>query len=87
MDYDRQLKDLIKAATYSLRDAQTTDARREAVVEYLRQGFAVGATSGELMDFFYVSTPNILEEAGYSGDDADAIAAIFDEEHERLGAH
>lgn len=83
--YEPLIRRLIAGSTDSFRAAQNDDQRREVVAECLRRGFAIGATFGELMDFFYVSTPSILESAGITEDRTDLLAAFFDQEHNKLG--
>ena len=60
------------------------DALHDAILSYLREGYRIGATRGELIDFFCVSTPNIVESAGYRDGALDAIVRLFDALHARL---
>lgn len=55
---------------------------REAIVQYLRESYRLGLSPAELVDAFCVSTPNIVESAGYWGADGDSVVARFDELHE-----
>lgn len=83
--YSLAVTNLCAKATADLRAAAgRPEAVREAILTYLRDGYGKGVTSGELIDFFCVSTPNIAEEAGYVGEAGDAIVSLFDELHERL---
>lgn len=50
-----------------------------AITSYLETGYSAHVTSGELVDFFCVSTPSILDKAGYSEAEADSAVALYDE--------
>lgn len=54
-------------------------AIRAAIVGYLETGYGAHRTSGELVDFFCVSTPSVLDKAGYSEEEADDAIEIYDE--------
>ncbi len=54
-------------------------AIRVAVLDYLEIGYGASLTSGELVDFFCVSTPSVMDKAGYSEDEADKAIEIYDE--------
>jgi hypothetical protein len=60
------------------------DELRNAIAAYLRTGYSIGLTAGELIDFFCVDTPNILEEAGFEGAEGDSVATLFDEVHDQF---
>ncbi len=53
-------------------------------VRYLKRGVALGFTTGELVDFLGVSTPSILDRAGFSDDEGqrvmDELSLLTDEE-------
>lgn len=57
---------------------------RDCVESYVRRGYSLGLTGGELVDAFCVSTPNILEAAGVGGAEANDIVAAFDRAHEQF---
>ena len=57
---------------------------RGALLTYLSNGYELGLVAEELIDFFCVSTPNILEEAGFGGSSSDEIMVVFDEIHEQV---
>ena len=61
-----------------------SDALRNVILSYLREGHRLGLSPSELTDFFCVSTPNIVEEAGYTDAAGDAVVALFDELHDQL---
>jgi hypothetical protein len=53
---------------------------KHAIAGYLAYGERMGLTRGELVDFFCVDTPNILDLAGYSEAEADTAVVFFDED-------
>jgi hypothetical protein len=55
------------------------EAIKQAIVDYLEKGYSAHLSSGELVDFFCVSTPSILDKAGYSEEEADAAVRLYDE--------
>ena len=55
------------------------EAIKQAIVDYLETGYSAHLSSGELVDFFCVSTPSILDKAGYYEEDADAAVKHYDE--------
>lgn len=59
-------------------------AHRDAIIAYIREGCELSLVGSELIDFFCVSTPNIVEAAGFSGAGAEEIVALFDELHDRF---
>jgi len=54
-------------------------AMRAAIQRYLETGYGAHLSSGEMVDFFCVSTPNILDMAGYSDEEADLAVKLYDE--------
>lgn len=54
-------------------------AIRIAIRRYLETGYQAHLTSGELVDFFCVSTPSVLDKAEFSEDEADAAVKLYDE--------
>lgn len=56
-----------------------TEAIKQAIVDYLERGYNAHLSSGELADFFGVSTPSILDKAGYDEEDAEAAIRLYDE--------
>lgn len=56
-----------------------TEAIKQAIVNYLERGYSAYLSSGELVDFFCVSTPSILDKAGYYEEEADAVIKLYDE--------
>lgn len=81
-DYAEVVARLQDQAAVRLRDAHgNSDFLREAIMFYLREGSRLGLGSSELTDFFCVSTPNVVEAAGYINAAGDAVVALFDELH------
>ena len=52
---------------------------KQAIADYLEKGYSARLSSGELVDFFCVSTPSILDKAGYDEEEADAAIRLYDE--------
>jgi hypothetical protein len=64
--------------------AASEQEQRAAACRYFRRGVAAGYSHGELVDFLGVSSPSVLDMAGYSGEAAlrvmDIVADVTDEE-------
>jgi hypothetical protein len=64
--------------------AATEQEQRAAICRYFRRGFAAGYTNGELIDYLGISSPSVLDMAGYPDEAAqrvmDMLADIMDEE-------
>lgn len=54
-------------------------AIKKSITDYLYKGYSAKLTSGQLVDYFCVSAPSILDEAGYFGEEADAVIRLYDE--------
>ena len=50
-----------------------------AIQRYLDTGYGAYLSPGELVDFFCVSTPSILDMAEYSEGETDAAVKLYDE--------
>ena len=63
------------------------ELQRRAILRYLKKGCAAGISTGELLDFLSISSPSILDRAGYSDSESEAIirlvGEVSDEEVER----
>jgi len=57
---------------------------RDTLLAYVTAGYELGMVAEELIDAFCVSTPNILETAGFSGAPSEEIMAVFDEIHAQV---
>lgn len=79
------IAELQAKATTNLRAADgRSDSLRNAILSYILEGHGLGLSPSELTDFFCVSTPNIVEAAGYAGAAGDAVVALFDELHDHF---
>ena len=79
------IAELQARATTNLRAAQGhSDLVRDAILSYLLEGYRLGLCPSELTDFFCISTPNIVEGAGYVDAAGDAIVALFDDIHDQF---
>jgi hypothetical protein len=84
-NYLKIVNDLETEAAFRLQAAKADpDSLREAILWYLREGYRLGLCQSELIDFLCISTPNIVESAGYADARADSIVALFDELHGQL---
>jgi hypothetical protein len=70
-----------------------TQAERLALCRYLKRGLGMGFSTGELVDWFGVSTPSVLDEAGIRNNEdqqrmMDLLGRLSDEEIEavRIGS-
>jgi len=76
-DYKRVVSELSAITADELRAARgNPDAQRAALARYYKRGTRADLSSGELVDFLAISTPSILEKAGYSDDEADALLEL-----------
>jgi hypothetical protein len=80
-----EVVELQARATSLLRAAHgRADSLRTAILSYLQEGYRLGLGPSELTDYFCVSTPNIVEAAGYADAAGDEVVALFDELHEQF---
>ena len=82
--YERLVDDVTREAADDFRRAgQSIEEQRRACVRYFQRGHAAGLSHPELIDFLGVSTPSVLDKAGYSDEDSqrvmDMLAEISDE--------
>lgn len=79
-DYFSFVSWLSELTAAELRDAKGDPARQKGVLcRYYKRGEQVKLTASELIDFLGVSTPSILDMAGYSEDEGKAVFVISDE--------
>ena len=52
-------------------------ALRQVVVAYLQAGLRAGLSQGELIDFLGVSSPSVLDQAGYADPLQDQVMTIL----------
>lgn len=76
-DYVAFVAWLSEAAASELREAKGDPAGQKAALSrYYARGERAHLSAGELIDFLAVSTPSILDMAGYSDDESDAVMRI-----------
>jgi hypothetical protein len=69
--YERLVGEVTREAAADFRQAAASvDEQRRACVRYFKRGHAAGLSQPELIDFLGVSTPSVLDKAGYSDEDA-----------------
>lgn len=79
-DYFKFTEWLEDEAAKDLKQAKGTEfMMRAAIQRYLETGYGAHLSSGELVDFFCVSTPSVLDKAGYSDDEIDFAVKLYDE--------
>lgn len=83
-EYGRLVHAITREAADEFRQAAgSVDEQRRACVRYFRRGRAAGLSHAELIDLLGVSTPSVLDRAGYSDEDSqrvmDMLAHISDE--------
>lgn len=52
------------------------EQQKQALCRYYKRGEKANLTAGELVDFLGVSTPSILDMAGYTDEEADAVMEL-----------
>jgi hypothetical protein len=82
--YERLVDEVTREATDDFRRAgQRIEEQRQACVRYFSRGHKAGLSHPELIDFLGVSSPSILDKAGYSDEDSqrvmDMLADMSDE--------
>jgi len=77
-EYEMLLKGLQNIATEGFRDAKGNRHKEKQICcRYFNTGLSLGFTTGELVDFLGVSSPSILDLAGYSDEDSQAIMELI----------
>lgn len=62
-----------------LRQAKgNADAQKQALCRYYKRGACASLSTGELVDFLGVSSPSIIEDAGYDEEEGDALMQMSD---------
>ncbi len=54
------------------------EQQKQALCRYYKRGEAANLTASELIDFLGISSPSILEMAGYGEEEGDALFVISD---------
>ena len=88
-DYERLVEAFTKQAAADFRQAgRSIEQQRSACCRYFKRGEIADLSRPELVDFLGVSSPSVLEMAGYSHEDAqrvmEMIADISEDEMERV---
>ncbi len=79
-EYNRLRDKLISQATEMLRSARGDASKIKLAIQvYLTGGDALEMSPLELRDYFDISSPGMLEEAGYNEEEMEEAAAIFEE--------
>jgi hypothetical protein len=79
-DYKRLVDELTRLAAEDFRrSAATEQEQRAALCRYFRRGAEADLSHEELIDFLGVSTPSVLDMAGYSHAAADRIMLMLRE--------
>lgn len=82
---DHPVEELQVRTTVRLREAKRSpESQQSAILVYLREGYRLGLSPSELTDYFCVSTPNIVESAGYTDAAGEALVAFFDDLHDQF---
>lgn len=78
-EYSQFVEWLSEHVAVELRDAQG-DAHQQKMVlcRYYKRGLKANLTAAELIDFLGVSTPSILDRAGFTDEEGDTLMAISD---------
>jgi hypothetical protein len=83
-EYEQAVSALRQSAVEDFRRLVSAHELRAALCRYLRRGANAGISTGELVDFLGISSPSVLEQAGYSDDRTEeamrVLATISDEE-------
>jgi len=78
-DYFAFVAMLSERTAEDLREALgNPEKQKMALCRYYKLGERANLTAGELIDFLAVSSPSIIDLAGYSDDDGDALMEISD---------
>ena len=77
--YVALVRRLSDEAVEELRAARNDrEAQRLALCRYYKRGLAANLTTEELVDFLAISTPSILDQAGYNDAEAEAVMTLSD---------
>ena len=84
-DYERVVREFTRLAAEDFRQSAVTEQQqRAAICRYFRRGAVADFSHGELIDFLGVSSPSVLDMAGYSDEAAqrvmEMLADITDEQ-------
>jgi hypothetical protein len=78
-DYTAFVEWLSEHAATELREAKgNPQQQKQALCRYYRRGLRASLTAGELVDLLGVSSPSILDRAGYNEEEGAVVMAISD---------
>ncbi len=76
-DYFAFVQWLCEHTAAELRQAKGNREQQKSVLcRYYKRGLRANLTTGELIDFLGVSTPSILDKAGFDDEEADEVMAV-----------
>jgi len=76
---EEQIRDLLERAVERFRAARGSSMKlRAAIEQYLEDGDALDCSPFELRDYFDISSPGLVEEAGYLADEQQHASELFD---------
>ena len=99
MDFDKRINDsdddyfrfihwLEEETAKELKLARGNEqATRLAILHYLETGYGAYLTSGELVDFFCVSSPSVLDKAEYSDEETEFAVKLYDDLNPKVFSH
>jgi hypothetical protein len=78
-EYRSFIKPLIDSTVSALRLARESNKSPiQAITDYLQTAYAANISIGECVDYFCVSSPSIVESAGYSEPEQQQVIDCFD---------
>jgi len=78
MGKDEYLENFLAEAATIFRDGEKSESGfRSSLARYLGLGITQGLSQGELIDYLGVSTPSVLDVAGYSDSEQEAAMTIL----------
>jgi hypothetical protein len=77
-DYERSVGEFVRRAADDFRQSVATEEeQRAAICRYFRRGVAADYSHGELIDFLGVSSPSVLDVAGYADKAAQRVMEML----------
>jgi len=84
-DYNKMVEQLKQNTANALRNSgYDPDAIKHAIQSYLQEGYSAGLTGSELIDFFCVDTPSIVDSCGFNEASVDQAVSLFDTIHDEF---
>lgn len=88
-EYESRVEQLYREAAAELKEARNSPTLRTVLAAFFKHWTAEGFSIAELVDFLGVSSPSILERAGFTQEEElnalDIAAKLTDEEIARAG--